>query len=46
MQSRLLKWVKARRRIGPRAAAHRLNLMTKENPTLFAHWYPLRAPDM
>jgi RNA-directed DNA polymerase len=43
LQSPLLKWVGARHRIGPRAAAHRLNLMRRETPTLFAHWYLLRA---
>ena len=43
LQSRLLKWVKAKYRLGQRAAAHRLNLIRKENPDLFAHWYLLRA---
>lgn len=43
LQSRLIKWVEAKYRLGPRAASHRLNLMKKENPTLFAHWYLLRA---
>jgi RNA-directed DNA polymerase len=43
LQSRLIKWVEARHRIGPRAAAHRLGLMRRENPALFAHWYLLRA---
>ena len=46
LQSRLIKWVEAKYRLGPRAASHRLNLMKKEDPTLFAHWYLLRASDM
>ena len=45
LQSRLIKWMEAKYRLGPRAASHRLNLMKKEDPTLFAHWYLLRASD-
>jgi RNA-directed DNA polymerase len=36
LQSRLIKWVEAKYRLGPRAASHRLNLMKKEDPSLFA----------
>lgn len=43
MQSRLLKWMKAKYRISTRQAQHRLNLARQENPQLFAHWYLLRA---
>ena len=42
-QSRLVKWVKARHRIGAKAAEHKLALLRKENPKLFAHWHLLRA---
>ena len=43
MQSRLLKWMKAKYRIATRSAQHRLALARAENPQLFAHWYLLRA---
>ena len=43
MQSRLLKWTKAKYRISTRQAQHRLNLARQENPQLFAHWSLLRA---
>jgi RNA-directed DNA polymerase len=43
MQSRLLKWMKAKYRIATRPARHRLALARAENPQLFAHWYLLRA---
>ena len=43
MQSRLLKWMKAKYRIAIRSAQHRLALARAENPQLFAHWYLLRA---
>lgn len=43
MQSRLIKWTKAKYRISTRQAQHRLNLARKDNPKLFAHWYLLRA---
>ncbi len=42
-QSRLVKWMKARHRITTRKAEHRLMLLKKENPRLFAHWYLLRG---
>ena len=43
LQSRLIKWVEAKYRLGVRAATNRLKLMKKENPRLFVHWYLLRA---
>ena len=43
MQSRLLKWMKAKYRIATRPAQHRLVLARAESPQLFAHWYLLRA---
>ncbi len=43
MQSRLLKWMKMKYRINAKQAEYRLNLVKKENPRLFAHWYLLRA---
>ena len=43
MQSRLIKWMEAKYRLGVRAATNRLNLMRKQQPTLFAHWHLLRA---
>lgn len=46
LQSRLIKWIEARHRIGPRAAQHRIALMQKEEPKLSAHWYLLRAANM
>lgn len=46
LQSRLIKWVEAKYRLSVRAAQQRLARMQKENPTLFAHWYLLRAPNI
>jgi RNA-directed DNA polymerase len=46
LQSRLIKWVEAKYRLGVRAATRRLRLMKKEAPELFAHWYLLRASNM
>lgn len=46
MQSRLIKWMKAKFRISTRQAKHRLHLAQRENPGLFAHWYLLRASDV
>ena len=43
MQSRLLKWMKAKYRIATRSAQHRLALARAENPQLFAHWYLLMS---
>ncbi len=43
LQSRLLKWMKMKYRINNKQAQHRLNLIRKEKPRLFAHWYLLRA---
>ena len=43
LQSRLLKWLRAKYRLAAKAAAHRLNLLRKQEPTLFAHWHLLRA---
>lgn len=43
LQSRLIKWMEAKYRLGVRAATNRLKLMRKEEPTLFAHWHLLRA---
>jgi group II intron reverse transcriptase/maturase len=42
-QSRLVKWMKSKYRISTRKAEHKLALMKKKNPKLFAHWYLLRA---
>lgn len=42
-QSRLLKWMKARHRISTKEAEHRLALLKKEQPKLFAHWDLLRS---
>ncbi|MFC1746475.1 group II intron reverse transcriptase/maturase [Candidatus Riflebacteria bacterium] len=42
-QSRLLKWIKAKYRVPNKAAFHKITLMKRENPKLFAHWYLLRA---
>lgn len=39
LQSRLLKWMKSKYRISIRQAEHRLRLVRRENPELFAHWY-------
>jgi RNA-directed DNA polymerase len=43
IQSRLLKWMKAKYRIATRPAQHGLALARAENPQLFVHWYLLRA---
>ena len=45
MQSRLLKWMKAKYRISSRQAQYRLNLVRRAHPQLFAHWALLRAPN-
>lgn len=45
-QSRLVKWMKARHRIGTKAAEYKLSLLRKESPKLFAHWYLLRATNV
>jgi len=45
LQSRLLKWVQAKYRLGFRAAAHWLSQLKKKSPNLFVHWYLLRAPN-
>ena len=42
-QSRLVKWMKSKYRIKTRKAEYRLGLIKKEKPSLFAHWYLLRA---
>lgn len=42
-QSRLLTWMKNKYRLSTRKAEHKLSLLRKENPTLFVHWYLLRA---
>ena len=46
LQSRLLKWMKARHRISHRRAEHRLRLLQQEKPKLFVHWYLLRTNKM
>lgn len=43
IQSRLLKWMKNKYRLSIRQAQHRLDLVRRESPELFAHWYLLRA---
>lgn len=43
MQSRLLKWMKAKYRISVRQAERKLGQARRETPQLFAHWYLLRA---
>ena len=43
LQSRLLKWMKMKYRINNKQAQHRLKLIRKEKPRLFAHWYLLRT---
>ena len=43
LQLRLLKWMKARHRISHKRAKHRLQLLQKEQPKLFVHWYQLRT---
>ena len=45
MQSRLIKWMRSRYRISTRRAQHRLDLIRRERPQLFAHWHLLRAPN-
>lgn len=45
-QSRLVKWMKARYRISTRAAEHRLKLLRREQPKLFAHWELLRGSNV
>ena len=45
-QSRLLKWMKAKHRISTRKAERKLTFLRKEKPSLFAHWYLLRAPNV
>ena len=42
-QSRLVKWMKSKFRISTKAAKHRLRLLRKEQPKLFAHWDLLRG---
>ncbi|WP_225923255.1 group II intron maturase-specific domain-containing protein [Pseudomonas farris] len=46
LQSRFLKWMKSKYRISTRQAEHRLRLVRKGNPELFAHWYLLRASNV
>ena len=46
LQSRLLTWIKSKYRISIRQAEHRLRLVRRENPELFAHWYLLRASNV
>lgn len=43
MQSRLLKWMKAKYRISTRRARRKLALVQLEQPQLFAHWDLLRT---
>jgi group II intron reverse transcriptase/maturase len=43
MQSRLLKWAKAKFRISTRHAERYLAQARREQPRLFAHWYLLRT---
>ena len=43
IQSRLLKWFKAKFKIGNKRAATRLAAAHRENPKLFAHWYLLQS---
>ena len=43
LQSRLIKWMKARHRISTKSSRHRLRLLQKEKPKLFVHWYLLRT---
>lgn len=45
MQSRLLKWMKAKYRTSTRQAERKLAQARRESPRLFAHWYLLRASD-
>jgi len=44
-QSRLVKWVKCKYRIGQRKAEAKLSRLRRSNPELFAHWQLLRAPE-
>lgn len=46
LQSRLLKWMKAKHKISSRKAERKLALLRKEKPKLFAHWYLLRATNV
>jgi len=43
LQLRLIKWMKAKYRIATKRADHRLKQLRRQQPTLFAHWYLLRA---
>jgi len=45
-QSRLVKWAQMKYRITTRKAERWLAQLRKERPTLFAHWYLLRASDV
>jgi hypothetical protein len=45
-QSRLLKWIVSKYRVSVKKAEHKLALLRKENPRLFAHWYLLHATNM
>ena len=45
-QSRLVKWMKARHRISTKKAEHKLKLLRKEEPRLFAHWELLRGSNV
>lgn len=42
-QSRLLKWVRAKYRVGNKDAEAHLQKVKKENPRLFVHWYLLQS---
>lgn len=46
VQSRLLKWMKSKYRISARKAEHKLRLVRRAMPELFAHWYLLRASNV
>jgi RNA-directed DNA polymerase len=46
VQSRLLKWIKSKYRLSSKEAEHRLSLIRRERPKLFAHWYLLRAENV
>ncbi|HBN15301.1 MAG: group II intron reverse transcriptase/maturase [Gammaproteobacteria bacterium] len=46
MQSRLLKWAQRKFRLSTREAQRRLNQLQRERPTLFPHWYLLRASNV
>jgi len=45
-QSRLVKWASCKYRISNREAEHRLSRLRQAHPTLFAHWYLLRATNV